>query len=207
MNTAHIKVNDVISICHYSGLSPFKCIVLEAGSDFLIVNVTKDFAVKSFNEGDPVIFGIENMGEMMIYGGSISQVRAKDNIIHIEIDKPEPGSENRQVERYPVSMCADIRTKKDNKKQLAAIKDISYYGILIFTKVDIDEGETIEVDIYMEKSMIFLKAVVNRKRIKANYIEYGVGIKYEDGGTLNYMKDYTKRIKQDQIDSIRKAKK
>ena len=206
MHTSHININDTISICHYSGISPYKSIVLDVGSDFLVVKLAKDFAVMNFQQGDPVIFGIDNMGDMLIFGCNITKIRTKEDIIEFSIDKLEPGAENRQVERYPVSMCADVRTKNDNKKHLAAIKDMSYYGMLVYSKLDIPPNENIEVDIYMDKSMIFLKAVVNRKTQTPYHFEYGLGIKYEDSSSLNYMKDYIKRLRQEQVEVIRKNK-
>lgn len=207
MHTEFIHIGDTISICHYSGISPYKCAVLDVNSEILTVRILKDFAVRSFLEGDPVIFGIDHMGEMMVFGCNIQSIRVKEDILLISVDLLEPGAENRQAERYPVSMCADIRIKNENKKPLAAIKDISYYGMLVYCQADIPENDSIEVDIYLDKNMLFLKAVVMRKKKTPNHFEYGLGIKYDDSNSLNYMKDYIKRLRQDQIEMIRKAKK
>jgi len=201
-----IKQGDIVSIHHYSGINPFKSVVMEINSDTILLKLAKEFAVMNFLEGDPVVLGLERGDEIIIIGCNISEIRPKQDIIELKIDKLDEGSEKRQWERYPVSIYADIRTKNCRKKSIATIKDLSCYGMLIYSKTDFPLHEQLEIDIYMEKTMIFLKTNIARKVQSKNYFEYGLGILYEDSNSLNYMKDYLKKLRQEQVESIRKLK-
>ncbi len=200
------KAGDIISVRHYSGISPFKSIILEANENSVLVKLTKEFAIMNFLEGDPVVFGTEKGDRVIIVGCNIGEIRPKEDIIELKIDKVEEDAQKRQWERFPVSLFADVRSRDSRKKQVATIKDISHYGMLIYSKADYPVNEQVEVDIYMDKSMVFLKANIARKAERKHYFEYGVGILYEDSSSLNFMKEYIKRLMQEQEEAIRKLK-
>lgn len=202
----HIKVNDVVSVKHYSGINPFKSIVVGIDGDVVRVKLTKDFTLLNFLEGDPLVFGVESDGEVYMVGSNIVNIDSKEGIVEAVIDKFESGSEQRMYERFPVSLYSDVRTKLSKKKHLAIVKDISFYGLLIYCKSDFSINEQIEVDIYMEKTMVFLKGEIMRKKQGTNYIEYGLRILYEDANSMYFIKDYLKRLKDSQEESIRKIK-
>lgn len=201
-----IKNGDIISVRHYSGVNPFKSIVVDSDGDTLKIKLTKDFAIMNFLEGDPVVIGVESQGDVKIFGCKIVEINIRDEIIEVNIDKIDSEAEQRRHERFPVSLYADVRIKMDRKKHLAAIKDISYYGMLIFSKSEFSLGDEIELDIYMEKNMIFLKCEVLRKIPGDLYNKYGLRIIYQDVNSMNFIKEYLRRLKEAQEDSIRKMK-
>lgn len=201
-----IENGEVISVRHYSGVNPFKSIVIDANEDCLKFKLTKEFAIMNFLEGDPVVIGIESKGSVSIYGCEISNINLKDGTIDVSMDKTELGADQRRHERFPVSLYADVRVKREKKKHLATIKDISYYGMLIFSKSDFIVGDKIELDIYMEKNMLFLKCEILRKVSNPVNNKYGIRIIYEDVNAMNFMKEYLRRLKESQEDSIRKMK-
>ncbi len=201
-----LKVGDVISIKHYSGINLFKSVVVSVDGDVVKVRLTKDFTMLNFLEGDPLVFGVESYGEVHLVGCNITRIDCKNNTVEAIIDKVDTGANQRMYERFPVSLYSDIRTKFSKKKHLAIIKDISTYGMLIYCKSDFPIGEQIEVDIYMEKIMVFLKSDIMRKKESTHYIEYGLRIIYEDINSMNFIKEYIRRIKEAQEDSIRKMR-
>lgn len=198
------KTGDVVFICHYSGLNPFKCIVVEADNDVIVGKLVKEFAAMSFIKGDPAVIGFEKDSEMVIMGCIITGIEIRQNIAEIKIDSLEPGAEQRQWERFPVSLYADVRLDGSRKKELVTIKDISCYGMLIFSEADLPKNVKLDIDIYMEKKIFFLKTNIARKVKNEYYYEYGVGIVYEDSSSLNIMRDYVQRLKKEQEDLIRK---
>ncbi|MCX7923827.1 MAG: PilZ domain-containing protein [Clostridia bacterium] len=204
----NINAGDVISIRHYSGVSPFKSIVLDVDEQNYVIHIklTKDFAIMNFLEGDPVVIGYQLEEKVFIFGGNIGNIQPREAVVEIKVDKVEAEAEQRKSERHPVSLYADVRAKDDRKKYLATIKDMSYYGMLIYSKANYEQGQDLEVDIFMDKTMIFLKANIVRKTQNTNYFEYGVGIRYEDSNSLTYMKDYIKRLVESQEQLIRKLK-
>ncbi len=201
-----LKNGDIVSVRHYSGVSPFRSIVVDSDEDSMKIKLTKDFAIMNFLEGDPVVVGVESKGNVKIFGCKIVEINLKDGIIEVNVDKIESEAEQRRHERFPVSLYADVRVKTNRKKHLAAIKDISFYGMLIFSKSDFSVGDEIELDIYMEKNMLFLKCEILRKVPGEVYNNYGLRIVYEDVNSMNFVKEYLRRLKEAQEEAIRKIK-
>lgn len=202
----NLKAGDVISVRHYSGLAPFKSIIINTDDEKIILRLTKEFAIMNFLAGDPVVLGYESEEEVKIFGCNILDINIRENTLYLQVDSIDSESNRRQYERYPVSLYADIKLRNGGKKFLATIKDMSYYGMLIYSKADLNISELLEVAIYMEKSTVFFNTNIVRKAERPNYFEYGLGIIYSDGSSLNYMKDYLKVLKMEQEDAIRKLK-
>ncbi|MDQ2085725.1 PilZ domain-containing protein [Herbivorax sp. ANBcel31] len=200
-----IKSGDCITVRHYSSIKSYKSIVTDVYEDKIKIQLTKDFAVLDFSIGDPVVLGVEKDGEMYVIGCDIKEIDGKERILEVVIDKSEEEASQRRHERFPVSLYSDVRGEFGRKKHLGLIKDISYYGMLIYSKVDLEAGDEIEIDIYMDKKMIFLKGEIMRKMPNKNHIEYGIRVIYEDISAMNYMKDYLRKQKQKQIDSIKNS--
>jgi hypothetical protein len=201
-----IRTGDVVSIRHYSGLSPFKSVVLDIRGDFVTLKLSKDFALMNFLEGDPVVLGYVSSEQVIILGCDIVTIDPKSNTVVVRVDKVDSGANQRQYERYPVSLYADIKNRDSRKKSLATIKDISQYGILIYSKADIDLNTIMDVDIYADKNIIFLRATAIRKISRDSFFEYGMGVIYEDNNTIAAIKDYIKKLRQEQEESIRRIK-
>ncbi|MCX7711373.1 MAG: PilZ domain-containing protein [Clostridia bacterium] len=201
-----IKPGDIVAINHYSGINPYKSVVLDVQPEFMKVKLAKEFAVMSFIVGDPAVVGIQKSDGIALKGCNVLGLKTKEDTIELKIDKLETGAENRQWERYPVSIYTDIRTRECKKKQIGIIKDMSYYGMMIYSKADLPVNEQLEVDVYMDKHIVFLKTNIARKIQSEHYFQYGLSIVYEDSSSLNYMKDYIKRITQEQEEQIRKVK-
>ncbi|MCX7745687.1 MAG: PilZ domain-containing protein [Clostridia bacterium] len=201
-----IEPGSVLSIRHYSGVNPFKSILMEQNEETLSVKLTKDFAIMNFLEGDPVVLGFELGNQVYILGCDILKIHAKENYIILKIDKIDSDANKRLYERFPVSIYADVRSRDNKKKCLVTIKDISYYGMMIYSKCEFRASEELFFDIYMDKIMLFLKCAIVRRAERQNFFEYGIRIMYEDVNSMNFMKEYLKRLKEEQDESIRKLK-
>lgn len=201
-----INAGDVISIRHYSGINPFKSVVLSTNDDILVIKLTKEFAAMNFLEGDPVTFGFEAEDRVHIVGCDVARINARENVAELRIDKIESGAERREHERFPVSLYADIKDPVSRKKFLVAVKDISYYGMLIYSKEQFPTGQNVEIDIYMDKTMMFLKGNILRKIQGQHYMQYGLKVMYDDLGSMNYMKDFLRRLKETQEEFVRRLK-
>lgn len=195
-------IDKVAALRHYSGLNNFKTLVLGAFEDIVIVKLTKDFAVLNFFEGDPVVLGYEQDGQVYILGCTIHKIRPKDNSVELKIDKVDSSADQRQYERYPVSLYGDIRARYGSKKYLVTIKDISYYGMLVYSKTELQINDLVEVDIYMDKNIVFLKGNIVRKMQTPHHFEYGLTIVYDDKNSINLMKEYIKRLRKEQEDAV-----
>ncbi len=201
-----LKPGVPILVRHYSGLKPIKSVVLDVGIENMSIKLTKEFEISNFLEGDPVVFGYQADEEVYILGSDILNVNAKTGQMLVKVDTVDPEAERREFERFPVSLYADIRKKKSDKKHLATIKDISYYGMMMYSKLNLEVNQRLDIDIYMDKTMLFLMGDVVRKVETSHHFQYGLKLVYPDLRTMNYMKDYIKRLALDQEYYIRKSR-
>jgi hypothetical protein len=125
---------DIVSVRHYSEVSPFKSIILDTKKDVVFMGFTRHFTMANFLEGDPMVFGKEVDDHIVAYGGNIISIDPRAGAIKVKVDKINQSSNKRQFERYPVSLYGEVRRKEERKKHLVTLKDISYYGIMAYSK-------------------------------------------------------------------------
>jgi hypothetical protein len=201
-----VKPGDVVVIKHYSEFSSIKSVVVEVTDNILIARLTKDFSQMNFLEGDPVVVGFEKDNEVFVMGCSIIEVMQSEDIIMLKIDEVEANNERRNHERYPVSLYADIKVHGSNNLYLATIKEISYHGMLVCCKADLEADSRLEVDTYLGSYTISLKASIMRKVEQARFFEYGLKLNFEDSESSDFVKNYILSLSNDQEEIVRKTK-
>ncbi|HOV24788.1 MAG TPA: PilZ domain-containing protein [Pseudobacteroides sp.] len=192
-----LKVDKVVLVSHYSAVKPFRCDIIDSSDSSITLRLTRQFPVLNFREGDPAVITIKEQDNIIKIGCNVISIDSRRNILKFQIDTIEPGSELRLHERKPVSLYADIRKRGKDKKHLATIKDISIFGLKIYSKESFSVNDILEIDLYMLQKVIFLKAVILRKISHEDYFEYGLRIEYERFETLNFIKDYIKSLSED----------
>lgn len=197
-----IKSGDHIMVGHYSSINSFHSTVVGVYQDKIEIQLTKDSTFLEFAIGDPIVLGIKEDQKMHVIGCDIDKVKSQEKRLELIVDKIGEEANQRRYQRIPVSLYSDLRDKFRKRKCLGLIKDISNYGMLIYSKTDFEVGEEIEIDLYMDKRMIFLKAEIMRKVLEENYIQYGVRIIYEDARAMHCMEDYLKEQEEKQIELL-----
>ncbi len=192
----HFNVGDIISIQHYSITRPFSGIISEVQDDMIKVKLKSKNSGFEFLENDPLVIGTEVIDKIIIAGSIIKKVYINENIIELQIDKTDNSSNKRLYERHPVSLYASVFSLYSGKNSLAIIKDISEYGMRILTKAELNVDEILEMSIYSDRDVIFIKAYVVRELKKQNYSEYGLKINYETFQSIGVIREYIKKIKQ-----------
>jgi hypothetical protein len=196
-----VNEGDALSIRHYSVIKILKSVALKVDGDSLFIKLTDDFAKINLMEGDPLVCGVERENVVYTYGCTVVKIRAKVKSVELNIDSKNTSENRRQHERFPVSLYADIKFKDGMKNQLATVKDLSYYGVSLLTKVELNHNEIIELDIYIDKMVLYVKGNIVRRINHENSIEYGISMIYDEISTLNEMKRYIRelKIKQEQL--------
>ncbi|HEY9060005.1 MAG TPA: PilZ domain-containing protein [Pseudobacteroides sp.] len=192
-----LKTDKIVLISHYSAVKPFRCDIIDASDSSITLRLTKQFSILNFLEGDPAVIMIKEQNNLINIGCNVTSIDSKANIIKLRIDTIEPGSEMRLHERKPVSLYADVRQKGKDKKYIAVIKDISAFGIKIYSKESFYVNDILQIDLYMQQKIIFLKAVILRKIPHKDFFEYGMRIEYESYETLNFIQTYIKNLSED----------
>lgn len=201
-----IRVNDIISVKHYSYIRPLKSIIIGRNDDVISIRLVKEFSVFNFLEGDPLVIAHEENSNINIIGSTIETIDLVSNSLDVCIDHIDTEAQKRSYERFPVSLYADIKTATEKKKHLSVIKDMSHFGLQISSKSELAEKSIVSVDIYTEEKVISITAQVMRKEKFEKYYAYGLTIQYDNVVTMSYMKEYMEMLKKEQADSIIKMK-
>jgi len=192
-----LKTDKVVLVSHYSAVKPFRCDIIDASDSSITLRLTKQFSILNFHEGDPAVIMVKEQSNIIKIGCNVTSIEPRKNIVKFKIDTIEPGSELRLHERKPVSLYADIRKKGKDKKHIATIKDISSFGLKIYSKESFSVNDILQIDLYMQQKIVFLKAVILRKIYHEDFFEYGLRIEYESFETLNYIQEYIKSLSED----------
>lgn len=202
-----IKTGDIVSVRHFSGTKLFKSLVLESHNEVVQVRLFEDIPLLNCSQGDPLVLGSELESEIYISSCTILNLNKELNTIEIRIDNCETTTNKRLFVRFPVSLYAEARIGESQKKHLAIVKNISYTGMLVFSKIDFPLYQELKFEIHADSGVIInLKASVIRK-VKDTYnYEYGLKIIYTDVHTPNLLKKYLLLLKKEQEESLKKFK-
>jgi hypothetical protein len=202
-----LKGGDIVAIRHYSVINPCTSYIIDFKDKFITVKLTRDFPKNSLFENDPIVLGYELNSTVYLLGCDIKSIDIEAGTVSLKIDLMIDIDPNkRRHERYPISLYADLITLDIRKKYTAIIKNLSQYGMLIYSKADLLLNQPIEVNIYTEKDVVFIKGTINRKTVESNYIKYGFEIKYENVKSINLIEGYIKKMKLSYEQQIKKLK-
>lgn len=200
-----IVKNSIISIKHYSKINPVISLLLDFNENEVKIKLLKEFSQMTFLEGDPVVIAFEQItNNIAILGGTISKISPGINQILIDIDKQDFEQNKRSYERYPTSLYADIILENFSQKNTVIIKDISWYGMQIHCKLEIQTNSNVDIDIYTEERVVRVKGEIVRKTKHKKHFEYGIRIIYDNSFSMVYMKEYLEMLKKEQENFVLK---
>ena len=187
----------VVTVRHYSLLNVFKSVVLDVRDRFVTLKLTREFSVTRFLVGDPLVVAYIEGEAIKIVGGRLTALHPETEQLEFKMDVAESEASNRLYERYPVSQYADIRLSDTGRKFQALIKDISNYGMLILTKESLYKGQKIDIDIFLLRDIMSLKAEVVRSHTGKVYMEYGLKILHRGPVVYNRIVNYVKKSQEE----------
>lgn len=194
-----IESGVVVTIRHYSMLNVFKSIVQKKDGQAIQIRLPKECLKTVFLAGDPIVLAYEVGNSAEIKGGRILEFIKDQELLIFSADTPDEGIVMRSYERYPVSLYADYRVAEglSNKKSFALIKDISDYGLLIYSNESHFKGLQLNMDIYLTRDILTLSAEIVRKADYNGMFEYGLKIKHNGPTVFNHIKNYVKKSQQE----------
>lgn len=192
-----IEPGFTVTVRHYALLNVFRSTVLEVNDDQIVLMLTKEASDAGFLVGDPLVVAYKINNNLKIVGGRITGLDSGQELLKFKLDALETEAEKRLYERYPLSYYADFRILDTGKKGHALVKDISNYGILILSKEDISKEQKLDIDIYLLRDILSLKAVIVRKQEGAGYFEYGLTMLYNGARVYNRVVNYIKKFQNE----------
>ena len=146
----------VVTIRHYSMINVFDSIVDKIEGDRIVVKLPKECQKATFLEGDPLVTAYELDEKPVIKGGRVLEYKRYESLLAYREDVPDEGSRLRSYERFPVSLYADYRVADaaGNRKYFALVKDISDYGLMVYSKEEHFKGHRLNFDIYLARDIL-----------------------------------------------------
>lgn len=203
----NMKPGDIVTLRHYSGTNLFRSVVIDIHEESVTIKLTKDFVVFNFFEGDPIVLTFETENSIYTASCNLFKVNTKVATISLNVTSIELLTDKRKSERYAVSLYADIRIKGSSKKEIAAVKNMSSEGMMICSKADFSLDQDLEMDLYLEKTLVFLKAEVIWKVNNKHNIEYGLGVYFPSLQVRNMVRRHLQNLKEEQDKYILELKK
>ncbi len=190
----------VVTIRHYSMLNLFSGIVNDVKGRSVKIRLPKECKKSVFLAGDPIVTSYVNGSEVLIRGGRVLGFNMAEELLEYSEDEFDEGSKMRAYERFPVSLYADYKITDGfgNTKCFALVKDISDYGLLIYSKESHFKGLKMIMDIYLTRDILSLAAEIARKTEYDGYYEYGLKIRHSGPTVFNHIKNLVKK-EQDEL--------
>ncbi len=194
-----LKVGTVITVKHYSMTNVFKSIVSDVNEFGIEVKLPKECMKTAFLPGDPLVVAYETGSFTGIKGARIIDFNRSEELLAFSEDTYDEGVKMRSYSRFPVSLYADYRVIEEytNKKNYALVKDISEYGLLVYSSDNHLKGMKMNIDIYLTRDILSLTAVIVRKVEHGSYNEYGLKIKHEGSYIFNRIKNYVNKSEKE----------
>lgn len=197
-----IGSGSVITVRHYSLINVFKGVVLDATDNTATIRLPRECLRTVFLKGDPLVVAYESEEEkVQITGARIIDVKMEKEQLVLAEDQKNEGIELRSHERYPVSLYADFRHNGvgGNRKFYALVKDISEYGMLIYTEESLFKGLRLDLDVYLNRDILSLSAEIVRKFEYGSYFGYGLRIRHSGAVIFNHIKNVVKKAQEEHI--------
>ncbi|MGE5614753.1 MAG: PilZ domain-containing protein [Bacillota bacterium] len=190
----------VVAVRHYSLINVFTSIVANAWERLVEIKLPKECQNSTFIRGDPVVVAFENGDSTEIKGGMVVEYKKEEGLLTYEEDiYDEEKVRMRSFARFPVSLYADYKVVEEggHKKNFALVKDISEFGIMLYSTESHFKGLRLNLDIYLTREILNLTAEIVRKVEHDGYIEYGLRIKHNGPFVFTKIKNYVRKSQEE----------
>jgi len=196
----NIKQGEIVTLQHYTCKDFCKGVVLGYQKDKLSVKPQRECTVFSYFTYDPLVLGIGSDEEVYMLECTITSINYNSNYIDLKIDNTYSLYNKRTDERYPTSIYGVI--VHSPIKGSVYIKNISPLGISIKSKADIKEGENLEIEAYVNRSLLNVGCnVIWKKTLSADF-EYGLKIVSPSNETTSIINSYLDSLYNEQLNAL-----
>lgn len=173
-----LTIGDDIKLKHYNNHNKFDTKLVYFDDGNIRIQTAESFEIKDIIEGDPVVLSTNPEKIEYAIAGDISAIDLYPPFkVDVKVNKIESMKELRKHKRFFTSEIGKIKMLGDSEYRKVIIKNVSFGGIKINAKDDIDMKEELEVRIEpgQDLKIIFTGKVVRKIRLSGGY-EYGLEI-------------------------------
>jgi len=194
-----LTAENIVTIRHYSMINVFTGTVYHKDGISVVVKLPRECLKATFLKDDPIVTAYNTGSDFRITGGRVKEFIKSEELLAYEEDMPDEGSKMRAYNRFPVSLYADYRVAEahDNKKYFALVKDISEYGIMIYSKESHFKGLNLIMDIFLTREILSLTAEIVRMAEHDGFYEYGMKIKHSGPVVYNQIRNYVRKEEEE----------
>lgn len=199
----NIKQGEIVTLQHYTSRDFYKAVVVSSQDEKLSVKPQRDCTVFSYFTYDPLVLGIGMLDEVYMLECTITSINYQSNCVDLKVDNTYSLFNKRADERYPTSIYGVI--VHSPIKGSVYIKNISPDGMSIKSKLNLSEGDKIEVEAYIKKTLLSAPSEIIWKKCNSNDFEYGLRLKATDESkkTIN---SYLSHLHNEQMSAIQNMK-
>ncbi len=143
-----------------------------------------------FQEFEPIVVIRVDGEHIKVHGGNVLKYDPTEQIIEIIVDDLKGIEQMRLYKRYPASCFVDLKERDSKKRHGAIIKDLSKYGLKIYSKAEIEMYTLVEINISFGQAMYFLDATIMSKNIIGQFNEYGLSVSGSDIQSTKELKNF-----------------
>lgn len=192
---SELNTGDKVSVSHYFNEQPTTAIVVKSLGDELTLKLEKKLDSYVFTIEDPLTLCFLAEETYKICEASIIEILKRENSIKVKIEKIFLLHDEAIADYFPSSLLTDFKLEYYNKKQTAVVKNIGPYNMRIMTKAEINKGEKISFNIYLEEKVISLNAEIADKKHGINTYEYELKITFIDLNSKKLLKSFIQILK------------
>lgn len=189
----------IVTLRHYSMINVFSSVICGIKDNSIAVRLPRECVNAVFQERDPIVAAYETDSKINIKGGKVLSFKKEQELLVYEEDIPDEGSRMRSYERFPVSLYADYRVAEapGNKKSFALVKDLSEYGLMIYSRDSHFKGLRLLLDIFLTRDILSLTAEIVRKVELDGYYEYGLKIRHRGPVVFNHIRNFVRKEQEE----------
>jgi hypothetical protein len=198
-----IGLGDIISIKHYSSYKTFKSVVvdvnaLSSSSDMITIKLAPECAELNILEGDPVAITIQRNGNLYNTSCNVKEINFSKKTMRLLVENEDFIINKRAFERFPVSLYASVSKRDYENIFIAIVKNISFDGLMICSKISIEKGQSLDVKLHLPEQEIVLSALTMWKVENESIYDYGLKIVHMEYPDQITLKSYIEKIIQEQ---------
>ncbi len=197
-----IKPGDIISIRHHS-VNIVKTKVIdekdhESGGQAITIKIVKEFAHCMLFEGDMLAIALKCNNNIYNTSCHIVNIDIDKNDMQLVVENDEYIINNRAFERFPVSLYSSVMLRDDMSEFAAIVKNISFGGLLICTKMEFGTKRNIDLKLYLDNNQVNLTAEVVWSMKNEYTFDYGLRIIHMKYEQQNVLRKYLEKLKAHQ---------
>ncbi|HEY9061660.1 MAG TPA: PilZ domain-containing protein [Pseudobacteroides sp.] len=197
-----IKPGEIISISHHS-TNVLRSQVIdvqdhESGRQLITVKIMREFADCMLFEGDTIAIAFKCSDSIYTTSCHIVNINIDKNALELVVENEEYVINNRAFERFPVSLYSSIFLRNGKSEFIAVVKNISFNGLLICSKKDIEAKQNIDVKMYLDNTPVNLTAEIVWSARNEYVYDYGLRIIHMEYGQQNVLRRYLEKLKSQQ---------